>query len=74
MSQTLQQLGIDRLSSAERLDLIGQIWDSLTDDEAAATLPDWHRQELERRRASAEADPVAGIPWEVVKARLADRG
>src|SRR3954451_24384682 len=73
MSQTLQQLGIDRLSIAERLELIGQIWDSLPEAEEGLPPPDWHRDELERRRAAAEADPGAGIPWEVVRARLADR-
>ena len=73
MSQSLQQLGIDRLSIAERLELIGQIWDSLPEAEEDLPLPDWHRSELEHRRAAAEADPGAGIPWEVVKARLADR-
>jgi putative addiction module component (TIGR02574 family) len=73
MSQILQQLGIDRLDVAERLELIGQIWDSLPEAEADLPLPDWHRRELERRRAAAEADPGAGIPWEVVKAHLADR-
>jgi putative addiction module component (TIGR02574 family) len=73
MSQTLQKLGIDQLSIAERLELIGQIWDSLPEPEADLPLPDWHRHELERRRAAAEADPSAGIPWEVVKARLAGR-
>ena len=73
MSQTLQQLGIDRWSTAERLELIGELWDSLNETEGRPSLPDWHLRELERRRAAAEADPGAAIPWEVVKARLADR-
>jgi putative addiction module component (TIGR02574 family) len=73
MSQTLQQLGIDRLSPTERLELIGQIWDSITGADEDLPLPEWHRRELERRRAAAEADPGAGIPWEVVKARLTER-
>ena len=72
MGQTLEQLGIDRLSVSERLELIGQIWDSLSDAKEGFTPPDWHTRELERRRAAAEADPGAGIPWELVKARLAD--
>jgi putative addiction module component (TIGR02574 family) len=71
MSSLLQQLGIDRLSEPDRLELIGQIWDSLSD--ADLPLPEWHRHELERRRAAAEADPDAGIPWEVVEARLMRR-
>ena len=73
MSPNLQQLGIDRLSIAERLELIGQIWDTLPEAEGNLPVPGWHQREVERRRAAAEADPDAGIPWEVVKARLADR-
>jgi len=75
MSQSLQQHGIDRLSIVDRLELIGHIWDSLNEAETGENvpLPDWHRSELERRRAAAEADPEAGIPWEVVKARMANR-
>ena len=73
MSQTLEQLGIDRLTIPERLDLIGRIWDGLGETERAVTIPDWHRLELEKRRAAAEADPGAGIPWESVKALLASR-
>ena len=73
MSRTIQQLGIDRLSVDDRLELIGQIWDSIEAGEEALPVPDWHRQELERRLADADAAPEARVPWEVVKARLADR-
>jgi putative addiction module component (TIGR02574 family) len=73
MNPTLQELGIDRLSIDQRLDLIGQIWDSITEADANITIPEWHIRELERRVASAEANPKAAIPWEVVKARLAAR-
>jgi putative addiction module component (TIGR02574 family) len=72
MSVDLQQLGIDRLSVAERLELIGRIWDSLPEAEALPP-PEWHLRELERRRAAAEADPAGGVPWEVVQARLTKR-
>lgn len=70
MSSTLQALGIDRLSVAERLELIAEIWDSIPDDLTALPLPESHRQELDRRLAACEADPQAGSPWEEVKARL----
>ncbi len=73
MNTTLQEFGIDRLSVDQRLDLIGQIWDSITENEGNLTIPEWHIRELERRRASAEANPEAAIPWEVVKARLVTR-
>ena len=70
MDATLQQLGIDRLTIAERLDLIGLIWDTLPEAAAGSPPPEWHLRELESRIAAADADPDGGIPWEVVKARL----
>lgn len=69
MSKSLQELGIDLLSREERLELLGEIWDSLTpevDDE----IPESHREELDRRIALADANPQAGKPWQEVKARL----
>ena len=69
MDLTLEQFGIDRLSSQQRFELIGLIWDSLP-DAAPFTPPDWHLRELERRITAADADPSAAEPWETVLARL----
>ena len=69
MSITLEQFGIDRLSSEERLTLIDLIWDSLPED-APFTPPAWHLKVLEERLAEADANPGAGSTWEEVKARL----
>jgi len=69
MSLTLEQFGIDQLSSQQRLDLIALIWDSLPED-APFIPPESHRQELERRIAAADADPGAAEPWGEVLARL----
>lgn len=72
MSQALPDRAIELLniplSVAQRLDLIALLWDSIADDDFP--MPEWHRQELERRLASADADPAAAIPWEEVKRRL----
>ena len=70
MNPSFQQLGIEHLSIPERIELIGLIWDSIGEADANVTTPQSHLCELERRRAAAEADPEAGIPWEAVKARL----
>ena len=70
MDLTLEQFGIDRLSAADRIDLIGMIWDSIDDAERVALVPAWHLEELARRKAAAEASPQASIPWEEVQARL----
>lgn len=69
MSTILDQLGVSRMTVEERLDLIGEIWDTLPESDTGP-IPDWHRLELERRLAAADADPNAGVPWDTVKARL----
>ena len=70
MSVTLQQLGIDRLSAAERLELIEQIWDSLPEQLDPQEVPDWHLAELASRRAWTEARPGVGEPWREVLNRV----
>lgn len=64
------ELDIEHLSVPQRLDLIARLWDSIPDTPETLPVPDWHRRELERRLASADADPGAAVPWEQVKARL----
>ncbi|MFN0196979.1 MAG: addiction module protein [Planctomycetaceae bacterium] len=71
MTPTIQDLGIDRLSGPERLQLIGEIWDSLSHAEQIA-MSDSHREEVDRRLVEADANPEAGRPWEEVRARLRD--
>ena len=69
MSPTLKELGNDRRRSADRLRLIAEIWESLT-PVSNLEIPVSHREELDRRLATADADPAAGRPWEEVRARL----
>lgn len=69
------------LSVDERLQLVGDIWDSIaaeaTADPAALPLTDAQRAELDRRVAEYDADPSIGIPMDQVldniRARFADR-
>lgn len=70
MSQTLKSLGIDQLSVAQRILLVEEIWDSITEEAATIPLSEAQRQDLERRLAAYEANPRAGSSWEEVKARL----
>jgi putative addiction module component (TIGR02574 family) len=73
MTITLQQFGIDKLSIAERLELIEKIWDSLPEQIAPDEVPAWHLAILAERRAQAEAQPGLGKPWDEVFARLKGR-
>ena len=61
MPITLEQYGIDQLAAEDRLELVGLLWDSLN-DEQLPPIPAWHKQEIERRIAKADAHPAAGIP------------
>ena len=70
MAQSLSDVAIKQLSVAERLDLISELWDSIPDSLEELPIPNWHREELERRLAAADADPGGAIPWEEVRERL----
>ena len=50
MAVSIEALGIDRLSVAERLELIEQIWNSLPEQIDPNEVPKWHRAELAKRR------------------------
>lgn len=63
MSADLHSLGLDKLSVAERLELIETLWDSLPEQVNAGEIPDWHLAELAKRRADADANPGLGRPW-----------
>lgn len=73
MRVSIEALGIDRLSVRERLELIEQIWDSLPERVNPDEVPEWHRAEIAKRRAEAEATPRAGKPWREALARFGDR-
>jgi len=70
MSSPLSPLDIQNLNSAEKLDLISRLWESLPDSLESVPIPNSHREELDRRLAAADKDPHAAIPWEEVKAYL----
>jgi putative addiction module component (TIGR02574 family) len=56
------------LSARERLDLIGDLLDSL--DEGDIPLPADQRTELDRRAATFEADRAHALPWSEVRRAL----
>jgi putative addiction module component (TIGR02574 family) len=63
-----------RLTIAERLQLVGDIWDSIAEDADADSLPvsDDDKALLDKRLADHEANPEAA-PWSEVRRRLLDR-
>ncbi len=70
---TLEQLGINRLTIAERLALAQEILDSVAADQPRLPLSVTKREELDRRVADAVANPNDGVPWEQVEAAALSR-
>jgi putative addiction module component (TIGR02574 family) len=61
------------LSIAERIELIGDLWDSMAEVPEAITLTEAQKAELDRRLDTYRQDPTAGAPWPVVRDRIAKR-
>jgi putative addiction module component (TIGR02574 family) len=61
------------LSVAQRLDLMEDIWASLTPNPEAIPLPEWHMAEIKRRLTTFAADGNRGRPADEVFAELKRR-
>ena len=68
MNASIKSLGIDRLPIEERLALVEDLWDSISDDSAALPLTEAQRVELQKRIEEDDAHPDDVVPWEQVKA------
>jgi putative addiction module component (TIGR02574 family) len=66
-------LNIDALSPDERLRLIEELWESLSEKPAAVPLTDAQREELDRRLDDLERSDPEGIPWEQVLRQIRSR-
>jgi putative addiction module component (TIGR02574 family) len=64
---------IAKLNPAERLELVEDIWDSLTDLPEAVPVTAAQKAELGRRLARYRSDPHGGMPWSEVKSRILGR-
>lgn len=73
MGISAKSLGIDKLDIEERLKLIGEIWDSVSEEAGDLSLSPEMRDELDKRLAAADANPEASVPWEEVQKRVMDR-
>jgi putative addiction module component (TIGR02574 family) len=62
---------IAKLSTAERLALIADLWDSVADEDVPLTQA--QRDELDRRLSTFESDAAQAVSWETVKAELGAR-
>lgn len=70
MATMMESFGLDRLSTAERIILVEELWDSIATSPEAFSLTPAHEEDLQRRLDAHRDNPKAGAPWAEVKARL----
>ncbi|HEY7159590.1 MAG TPA: addiction module protein [Gemmataceae bacterium] len=73
MTPTMKDLGIDRLSVADRLALVQEIWDSIAADPESVPLTEDLKRVLDRRCADLDANSNDVLTWEEIKARIRER-
>jgi len=61
---------IDRMSMAERLQVMEQLWDALARDPEQTPSPEWHRQVLADRKARAERGEAKFLTLDQLRSRL----
>jgi putative addiction module component (TIGR02574 family) len=55
-----------KLSIAERINLVEEIWDSIAEENGCFELSDAQKQELDRRLESFRENPLQGRTWEEI--------
>ena len=70
MEQSLTPSDIKKLSVAERILIVEEIWDSIAAEQEAVHVTEAQKAELDRRLASCDASPNDGKSWEEIKRRL----
>ena len=59
-----------KLSIADRITLVEEIWDTIAEENQAFELTDAQKRELDRRLESAKTNPGQGRTWEEIKAEF----
>jgi putative addiction module component (TIGR02574 family) len=70
MGKDYESAPILALPPSTRLRLVEEIWDSLAAEPSSVPVPDWHREELDRRLADGAAHTHGARAWDDVKQRL----
>ena len=64
---------VRQLSVAERLSLVEEIWETISDDPSAVPVSEEQLAEARRRLAAHDAEPSSAIPWDQAEERLRAR-
>lgn len=70
MHRSIQELGIDRLSVADRIALAQEIWDSVAESVQNTAPSAVEAAELDRRLAEDDSSPDAAIDWQRIRSAV----
>jgi putative addiction module component (TIGR02574 family) len=70
MERSLTPSAIKKLSVAERLLIVEDIWDSIVGEQETMAVTESQKSELHRRIASYNTSPDEGRSWEEIKSRI----
>lgn len=66
----LEATQIERMSVAERLQVMEQLWDALSRDAGEMASPEWHQEVLTDRKARAQNGEAKFLTLDELRARL----
>ena len=69
----IQLSDILQLSVPERIQLVGDIWDSIANEPKSFSLTDAQRAELDRRMEAYKQNPEAGLTLEELEQKFSQR-
>lgn len=58
------------LSVEKKIELLGELWDSIAESPANVVIPGWQIEELDRRREEYERNPGIGMTWDEVEQQI----
>jgi putative addiction module component (TIGR02574 family) len=64
---------LSNLSTAEKIELAEELWESVLEDQNNVPITDEQREELNKRLAQYEIDKDEGDTWELVRARISHK-
>jgi len=70
----LESAQIERMSVAERLQAMEQLWDALRRDDDEIASPEWHQDILEARKARAQRGEAKFLTLDQLRARVRGSG
>lgn len=70
MTTAMQELGIDRMTVAARVELALDIWESLEGEISKMPLSAEDEEELESRDRELDNQPDSGLTWAEIRKRI----